>query len=63
MENEIQNQDTIDINSIPDKTFLNFQMSITPQKISDFFKQSLIYNEKSNSKDLGKLNKTDFLLI
>ena len=63
MENETQNQDTIDINSIPDKTFLNFQMSITPQKISDFFKQSLIYNEKSNSKDLGKLNKTDFLLI
>ena len=63
MENENQNQDTIDINSIPDKTFLNFQMSITPQKISDFFKQSLIYNEKSNSKDLGKLNKTDFLLI
>ena len=63
MENETQNQDTIDINSIPDKTFLNFQMSITPQKISDFFKQSLIYNEKSNSKDLGKLNRTDFLLI
>ena len=63
MENETQVQDTIDINSIPDKTFLNFQMSITPQKISDFFKQSIIYNEKSNSKDLGKLNKTDFLLI
>ena len=63
MENETHNQDPIDINSIPDKTFLNFQMSITPQKISDFFKQSLIYNEKSNSKDLGKLNRTDFLLI
>ena len=63
MENETQVQDTIDINSIPDKSFLYFQMSITPQKISDFFKQSIIYNEKSNSKDIGKLNKTDFLLI
>ena len=64
MENENENSDTIDINSIPDKSFLYFQMSITPQKISDFFKQGLAYNEKSNnSKDISKLNKADFLLI
>ena len=64
MENENENSDIIDINSIPDKSFLYFQMSITPQKISDFFKQGIIYNEKSNnSKDISKLNKADFLLI
>ena len=64
MENENENSDIIDINSIPDKSFLYFQMSITPQKISDFFKQGLAYNEKSNnSKDISKLNKADFLLI
>ena len=64
MENENENSDIIDINSIPDKSFLYFQMSITPQKISDFFKQGLSYNEKSNnSKDISKLNKADFLLI
>ena len=67
MENETPNktQDIIDIdiNNIPDKSFILFQMSITPDKISSFFDQGIMQNEKSNSKDFTKLNKADFFLI
>ena len=67
MENETPNktQDIIDIdiNNIPDKSFILFQMSITPDKISSFFEQGIMQNEKSNSKDFTKLNKADFFLI
>ena len=67
MENETPNKTQeiidIDINNIPDKSFLLFQMSITPDKISSFFDQGIMQNEKSNSKDFTKLNKADFFLI
>ena len=67
MENETPNKTQeiidIDINNIPDKSFILFQMSITPDKISSFFDQGIMQNEKSNSKDFTKLNKADFFLI
>ena len=67
MENEPPNKTQeiidIDINNIPDKSFILFQMSITPDKISSFFDQGIMQNEKSNSKDFTKLNKADFFLI
>ena len=67
MENETPNKTQeiidIDINNIPDKSFILFQMSITPDKISSFFEQGIMQNEKSNSKDFTKLNKADFFLI
>ena len=67
MENETPNKTQeiidIDINNIPDKSFILFQMSITPDKISSFFDQGIMQNEKSNSKDFNKLNKADFFLI
>ena len=61
MENNIPNE--IDIDKIPDKAFSKFQMLITPEKISDFFEQSMTLIEKSNSKDFHKLNKADFTSI
>ena len=61
--NKIQEIIDIDINNIPDKSFILFQMSITPDKISSFFDQGIMQNEKSNSKDFTKLNKADFFLI
>ena len=67
MENETPNKTKeiidIDINNIQDKSFILFQMSITPDKISSFFDQGIMQNEKSNSKDFTKLNKADFFLI
>ena len=67
MENETPNKTQeiidIDINNIPDKSFILFQMSLTPDKISSFFDQGIMQNEKSNSKDFTKLNKADFFLI
>jgi len=61
MENNTPNE--IDIDKIPDKAFSKFQMLITPEKISDFFEQSMTLIEKSNSKDFHKLNKADFTSI
>ena len=53
----------IQLDDIPDKAFLRFQMSITPQKIYDFFEQSMSHHEKAKSKDSHKLIKSDFLSI
>ena len=53
----------IELDQIPEKGFFIFQMTITPEKIYNFFKQSMILHEKSNSKDTHKLNKSDFLSI
>ena len=61
MENNTPNE--IDIDKIPDKAFSKFQMLITPEKISDFFEESMTLIEKSNSKDFHKLNKADFTSI
>ena len=61
MENNTPNE--IDIDKISDKAFSKFQMSITPEKISDFFEKSMTLIEKSNSKDFHKLNKADFFSI
>ena len=60
---ENQNLNSLDIKDVPDKEFTNFQMLITPEKISDFFAKSLSNNEKSNSKDKHKLSKHDFISI
>ena len=60
---ENQTSKLIELENIPDKAFIRFQMSITPQKIKEFFKQSLILIEKSRSKDSHKLIKSDFLSI
>ena len=58
---ENQTPKPIGLDDIPDKAFIRFQMSITPQKIYEFFEQSLAHNEKSKKKDSNKLNKADFI--
>ena len=60
---ENQTPKKIELDQIPEKGFFLFQMTITPEKIYNFFKQSMILHEKSNSKDSHKLNKSDFLSI
>ena len=60
---ENQTPKKIELDQIPEKGFFLFQMTITPEKIYNFFKQSMILHEKSNSKDTHKLNKSDFLSI
>ena len=60
---ENQTPKKIESDKIPEKGFFLFQMTITPEKIYNFFKQSMILHEKSNSKDTHKLNKSDFLSI
>ena len=60
---ENQTPKKIELDKIPEKGFFLFQMTITPEKIYNFFKQSMILHEKSNSKDSHKLNKSDFLSI
>ena len=60
---ENQTPKKIELDKIPEKGFFLFQMTITPEKIYNFFKQSMILHEKSNSKDTHKLNKSDFLSI
>ena len=60
---ENQTPKKIELDQIPEKGFFIFQMTITPEKIYNFFKQSMILHEKSNSKDTHKLNKSDFLSI
>ena len=60
---ENQTPKKIELDKIPEKGFFIFQMTITPEKIYNFFKQSMILHEKSNSKDTHKLNKSDFLSI
>ena len=60
---ENQTPKKIELDQIPEKGFFLFQMAITPEKIYNFFKQSMILHEKSNSKDTHKLNKSDFLSI
>jgi len=60
---ENQTPKKIELDQIPEKGFFIFQMTITPEKIYNFFKQSMILHEKLNSKDTHKLNKSDFLSI
>lgn len=60
---ENQTPKLIQLTDIPDKAFIRFQMSITSQKIYDFFEQSMSFNENSKIKDPHKLNKSDFLSI
>ena len=60
---ENQTPKLIQLTDIPDKAFIRFQMSITSQKIYDFFEQSMSLNENSKIKDPQKLNKSDFLSI
>ena len=60
---ENQTPKKIELDQIQEKGIFLFQMTITPEKIYNFFKQSMILHEKSNSKDTHKLNKSDFLSI
>ena len=60
---ENQTPKLIQLTDIPDKAFIRFQMSITSQKIYDFFEQSMSFNENSKIKEPHKLNKSDFLSI
>ena len=53
----------LELNDIPEKELLNFQMSITPKKIYEFLEQSIFLNEITKSKEPQKLTKSNFILI
>ena len=60
---EYKTPKTIELDEIPENILSNFQISITPQKIYDFFEQSIFINELKKSKEIHKLTKSNFILI
>ena len=52
---EYKTPKTIELDEIPENILSNFQISITPQKIYDFFEQSIFINELKKSKEIHKL--------